>query len=77
MVHGAGEILEFVAPRKSKIIQNNLKNTSLPKGAVVGAIAGRRGVIVPTGDDRVEPGDSVIIFSTPDIRSKVEKLFKE
>jgi len=74
---GKGEILEFIAPRKSKIIQNNLKNTSLPKGAVVGAIAGRRGIIVPTGDDRVEPGDSVIIFSTPDIRSKIESLFKE
>jgi trk system potassium uptake protein TrkA len=74
---GKGEILEFVAPRKSKIIQNDLKNTGFPRGAVVGAIAGKRGIMVPTGNDRVQPGDSVIIFSTPEVRSRVEELFKQ
>ena len=74
---GKGEILEFVAPKKSKIIQNNLKNTSFPRGAVIGAIAGKQGILVPTGDDRVQPGDSVIIFSTPEVRPKVEELFKQ
>lgn len=74
---GKGEILEFVAPRKSRIIQNNLKNTGFPRGAVVGAIAGKQGIVVPTGDDRVNPGDSVIVFSTPDVRPKVEELFKQ
>jgi trk system potassium uptake protein TrkA len=74
---GKGEILEFVAPKKSKIIQNNLKNTGFPRGAVVGAIAGKQGIVVPTGDDRVNPGDSVIIFSTPDVRPKIEELFKQ
>ncbi len=74
---GKGEILEFVAPKKSKIVQNNLKNTTFPRGAVLGAIAGKQGILVPTGDDRVHPGDSVIIFSTPEVRSKIEGLFKQ
>jgi trk system potassium uptake protein TrkA len=77
IANGQGEILEFVAPKKSKIIQNNLKNTGFPRGAVIGAIAGKQGILVPTGDDRVQPGDSVIIFSTPEVRSRVEKLFKQ
>ncbi|UCC81167.1 MAG: Trk system potassium transporter TrkA [Candidatus Zixiibacteriota bacterium] len=77
IAEGKGEILEFVAPRKSKIIQNDLKNIGFPRGAVVGAIAGKRGILVPTGNDRVHAGDSVIIFSTPEVRSKVEELFKQ
>ncbi len=77
IAEGKGEILEFVAPRKSKIIQNDLKNTGFPRGAVVGAIAGKRGILVPTGNDRVHPGDSVIIFSTPEVRPRVEELFKQ
>jgi len=74
---GKGEILEFVAPRKSKIIQDTLKNVGFPRGAVAGAIAGKQGILVPTGDDHVHQGDTVIIFSTPEVRSKVEELFKQ
>lgn len=73
---GKGEILEFIAPRKSKILQNNLKNVGFPRGAVIGAIAGKRGISVPTGDDRVMPDDSVVVFSKPEVRQKVENLFK-
>jgi trk system potassium uptake protein TrkA len=77
IAEGKGEILEFVAPKKSRIIQNDLKNTGFPRGAVVGAVAGKRGIMVPSGNDRIHPGDTVIIFSTPEVRSKVEDLFKQ
>jgi trk system potassium uptake protein TrkA len=77
IAEGKGEILEFVAPKKSKIIQNDLKNTGFPRGAVVGAVAGKRGIMVPSGNDRIHPGDTVIIFSTPEVRPKVEDLFKQ
>ena len=73
---GKGEILEFIVPKKSKIIQNDLKNVGFPKGAVIGAISGKRGISVPTGNDRVTVGDSVIVFSKPEVRSKIEDLFK-
>jgi trk system potassium uptake protein TrkA len=74
---GKGEILEFVVPKKSKIIQNKLKNVGFPKGAVIGAMVGKRGISVPTGDDKIMPGDSVIVFTTPKVRSKVEQFFKQ
>jgi len=73
---GKGEILEFIVPKKSKIVQNDLKNIGFPKGAVIGAISGKRGISVPKGNDRVTHGDSVIVFSKPEVRSKVESLFK-
>ena len=74
---GKGEILEFVVPKKSKIIQNKLKNVGFPKGAVIGAMVGKRGISVPTGDDKIMPGDSVIVFTTPKVRSRVEQFFKQ
>ncbi len=73
---GKGEILEFIAHKKSNIVQNDLKNVGFPKGAVIGAIAGKRGISVPKGSDRVTSGDSVIVFSRPEVRAKVESLFK-
>jgi len=73
---GKGEILEFVAPEGSRAVGKMLKKLSLPKGAIIGAIAGNRGVIIPTGDDEILAGDKVIVFTTPDVRLKVENLFK-
>ena len=73
---GKGEILEFVAPEGSKVVGKMLKKLRLPKGAIIGAVAGERGVIIPTGDDRIMPGDKVIVFTTADVRPKVEDLFR-
>ncbi|RKX17328.1 MAG: Trk system potassium transporter TrkA [Candidatus Zixiibacteriota bacterium] len=73
---GKGEILEFVVPAGSKVIGNMLKDLRIPKGAVIGAIAGKQGVIIPTGNDIISVGDNVIVFTTPEVRPKVEELFK-
>jgi Trk K+ transport system NAD-binding subunit len=32
-------------------------------------------VIIPRGDDRVEPGDHIIVFSTPDAADRVQSYF--
>ena len=34
-------------------------------------------VIVPGGDDELQPGDSVILITTPDAIEAVQKLFKQ
>ncbi|MCD6162673.1 MAG: Trk system potassium transporter TrkA [candidate division Zixibacteria bacterium] len=73
---GKGEILEFAAPDGCKTIDTPLKDLNVPKGAIIGAIAGERGVIIPTGDDVIMAGDSVIVFTTPGVRPKVENLFR-
>ena len=73
---GKGEILEFVAPEGAKIVGKKLKDLHIPKGTVIGAVAGERGVVIPTGDDEIIAGDRVIVFTTPGVRPKVENLFR-
>jgi trk system potassium uptake protein TrkA len=74
---GKGEIIELVAKENSKVIDVPLKDAKFPKGAIVGALAGPNGVIIPTGKDKIMPGMTVILFTTPAVRPKVEKLFSE
>ncbi|MCP4583567.1 MAG: Trk system potassium transporter TrkA [candidate division Zixibacteria bacterium] len=73
---GKGEILEFSVPGGSKVVGKKLKSLKIPRGTIIGAVAGRRGAIIPTGNDIVEAGDTVIVFTTPKVRPKVENLFK-
>jgi trk system potassium uptake protein TrkA len=42
---------------------------------IVGAILRGREVIIPRGDDRVEPGDHIIVFSTPGAADRVQSYF--
>lgn len=72
---GKGEIIELVAREKSKVVDVALKDAKFPKGAIVGALAGPNGVTIPTGEDKILPGMTVILFTTPEVRPKVEKLF--
>lgn len=73
---GKGEILEFAVPAGSRITDLPLKHLNIPKGTIIGAIAGREGVIIPTGEDRISAGDTVIVFTTPDVRPAIENMFK-
>jgi trk system potassium uptake protein TrkA len=73
---GKGEILEFNALDNSEIVNTPLKNLEVPDGAIIGAIASEKDVIIPTGDDMINPGDRVIVFTIPGVRSEVENLFK-
>ncbi len=73
---GAGEILEIVAPPTARIVKKPLKELNIPKGAIIASVAGPDGVMIPHGDDTIEPNSTVIVFTTPDARKRVEKLFK-
>jgi len=73
---GKGEIIELLAGEHSKVIGKPLKEIKFPKGAIVGALAGENGIKIPTGEDRIEAGMTVILITTPEVRPKVEKLFK-
>jgi trk system potassium uptake protein TrkA len=73
---GKGEILEVIAPSASRIVKKSLMDLNLPKGVVIGAVVGPDGVMIPKGKDTVPPNSTVIVFTTPDNRKRVEKLFK-
>ncbi|OGF55652.1 MAG: hypothetical protein A2Z21_01465 [Candidatus Fraserbacteria bacterium RBG_16_55_9] len=68
------EVLEMTVSRKSPLIDIPLGKSSFPKGAIVGAIVRKKQVIIPCGDDSVQAGDRVIIFSQKEAAAEVERL---
>ncbi len=71
--HGEARVLELVV---SPLFEPKpLKGIGAPGDVIVGAILRGRQVIVPRGDDRVEPGDHIIVFSTADAAERVQIYF--
>lgn len=72
---GLAEVLEFVVPDSAPIAGHPLRDLKVPRGAVIGAVAGPGGVTIPTGQTVINPGSTVIVFTTPDVRPKIEQFF--
>jgi trk system potassium uptake protein TrkA len=70
------EVLELIAKQGSKIVKKQLKNLQFPNGAIISTIVRGQAVIVPDGSTQIQPEDKVIVFTLPEVVSKVEKLFK-
>ena len=71
--HGEARVLELiVSPRFEP---KPLKGIGAPGDAIVGAILRGRDVIIPRGDDRIEPGDRIIVFSTREAADRVQAYF--
>lgn len=73
--HSNAEVLDIVMPVKSEILGIPLKDLDMPKGSIIGVIVRREKVIIPGGDDHLEPGDHVIIFTLPEAISHVGEFF--
>lgn len=69
---GKAEVLELTVHRKDPA---KIKTLDLPKGSVIGARVRGDAVLVPSGDDTVQEGDQVIVFSLPENLSAIERLF--
>lgn len=68
------EVIEAEALDTSDIVGKPLRKISFPKGALVIAIVHDEEIIIPTGDDVIEPNDRVIIFATREAVPKMEKM---
>ena len=44
---------------------------------MIGAVAGQSGVCVPSGSDVIRSGNTVIVFTTPQVRPQVERMFRK
>ncbi|MCA9772486.1 MAG: Trk system potassium transporter TrkA [Myxococcales bacterium] len=69
------EAVEFIALATSEIVGRPLAEIKFPRGSIVGAIVRGDTIIIPTGADRIEVDDRVIVFATREAVSKVEKKF--
>ncbi len=74
---GESEIAELVAQKRSRILNKSLDRTNLPKNTIIGAIIRNEEVFVPHGDDFIEEGDRVILFTKSAEIKQIEQLFYE
>jgi trk system potassium uptake protein len=70
---GAGRILELEVPEG--YAPRQLRELAAPLNSIVGAIVRQSRAFVPRGNDRVEPGDRLIVFTTHEAADKVRDYF--
>lgn len=72
-----GEVISFVVTAHSPVAGLNLATIDFPEGSIVaGMVRGGR-AIIPTGDDDLKVGDTVIVFVLADAIDGVAHLFPE
>jgi len=76
-IHGVdAEILEFEVQPNSKILQQELRNLSFPKTAIIGGVIRKNQGHTVRGNFRFEPKDRVVVLSKPECIHSVEGFFK-
>lgn len=72
--HGKGNVVEVEVP--SDYPRTMIKNLVTPtEGAIIGAIVRGRRTLVPHGDDHIEPGDRLLVFTTQEAVEAVQNFF--
>ncbi len=70
---GAGRILELEVP--AGYAPRSLREMDPPRNSIIGAILRGQQALVPRGNDRVEPGDRLIVFTTHAAADRVRDYF--
>jgi trk system potassium uptake protein TrkA len=70
---GEARVLEVTVSKD--FVPKALKSIGTPVDAIVAAILRDGSAIVPRGDDRIEPGDRILVFSTRDAADRVQAYF--
>jgi len=70
------EAITFEVLPTSEVAGKYLHEVHFPEGAVVITISRGDEIIIPRGNDRIEPGDQVVVFVLPDAISAVEQAFE-
>ncbi len=72
---GEAEVIELIVSPHSKIINTPLKEANLPQNSIIGAIVRKDEVIIPHGNDIIQPEDKIIIFALSSDVKEIEKIF--
>jgi trk system potassium uptake protein TrkA len=75
--NGMGEILEIQVPGRARVLERSLMYVEIPRGAQIACIVRDREVFVPRGTDQIVPGDVVVLFTLPEVREDVLRLFRD
>ncbi len=71
-----GEVIEAQVLATSPIAGKALRAAGFPENALVGAVLGKDGVKMPSGDLVIQEGDRVVVFARRDVVREVEQLFR-
>ena len=71
--HGEARVLELTV--SLKFAPRPLKGIGTPEDVIVAAILRGDHAIVPRGDDRIEPGDRILVFCTRAAAGRVQAYF--
>ena len=74
--HGQAEVLEFKLTQNCRAVGKPIHRLSVPRGALIAAIVKESATLIPSGDDIIEDGDTVIVLTTSGTRRAVTRLFR-
>ena len=69
------EVVEMKVPNRDQFREVPLKSLYFPRGSIVGAVVRGKEVIIPSGETKIQPDDSLIIFFTKEAQQVVEATF--
>ncbi|MBS4536479.1 TrkA family potassium uptake protein [Clostridium sp. D2Q-14] len=73
---GKVAMMEIEVKEDYPILNNELKDISLPKDAIISCILRKSEAVIPRGDTGIEKGDKLIILSLPKVQSEVLKVIR-
>ncbi len=75
--NGKAEILEVHVPGRARILGRTLMYVDVPRGSLIACVVRGSRVFVPRGTDEVVSGDVVVVFTVPEVREEVLRLFRD
>ena len=75
LLESGAQMMELRVPEKCQVAGHPLSGLNFPKEAIVGMMLRDGKTIIPHGNDVLEPGDDVVVFTTNATLEKVEDLF--
>jgi trk system potassium uptake protein TrkA len=73
--HGEARVFELTLP--AAFTSRQLKDIGTAEDAIVAAILRGDHAIVPRGDDRIGPGDRILVFCTRQAADRVRQYFMD
>jgi trk system potassium uptake protein TrkA len=70
------EVFEVEAVEGSRLVSSSLSELGLPRGILMVAVQRDDRIFIPGGDDRIEPGDQVIVAAATEMASRLDDVLE-
>jgi trk system potassium uptake protein TrkA len=70
------EVFEVEAVAGSRLVSSPLSELGLPRGILMVAVQREGRIFIPGGDDRIEPGDQLIVAAATEVASRLDDVLE-